>query len=59
LLIAVTLQNDIAKDVVAHKIIELAKSGERDPERLCEAVLQQWGHPIAHVNPPIAPSDHI
>jgi hypothetical protein len=34
-------RGDIANDVVAHKIIELAK-GERDPERLCEAVLQQW-----------------
>ena len=36
-------RGDIANNVVAQKIIELAKSGERDPERLCEAVVQQWG----------------
>ena len=35
-------RGDIANNVVAQKLIELAKSGERDPERLCEAVLQQW-----------------
>ena len=28
------------RDSVAQKIIELAKAGERDPERLCEAALQ-------------------
>lgn len=44
-------RGDIANDVVAHKIFELAKAGERDPERLCETVLQQWGRPIAHVMP--------
>jgi hypothetical protein len=37
-----TDRGDIANDVVAHKIIELAKTGERDPEQLCEAVLQRW-----------------
>jgi len=52
-------RGDIANNVVAQKLIELAKAGERDPERLCEAVLQQWGRPIAHVAPPIAPSDQI
>ncbi len=35
-------RGDIANNVVAQKLIELAKSGERDPERLCEAVLNQW-----------------
>jgi hypothetical protein len=45
-------RGDIANAVVAQKIIELAKAGERDPERLCEAVLQHWGRPIAHVMPP-------
>jgi len=52
-------RGDIANDVVAHKITELAKTGERDPERLCEAVLNQWGRPVGHVAPPIAPSDQI
>ena len=63
-------RGNIANNVVAQKIIELAKSGERDPERLCEAVLNQWRAAIPqdavpqtaipqHVAPPIAPSDQI
>jgi hypothetical protein len=52
-------RGDIANDVVAFKIIELVKSGERDPERLCEAVLQQWGRAVAHVVPPITSCDQI
>jgi hypothetical protein len=47
-------RGDIANDVVADKIIEHVKAGERDPERLCEAVLQQWGRAVAHIAPPIA-----
>jgi hypothetical protein len=35
-------RGDIANNVVAQKIIELAKYGERDPERLSEAVLSHW-----------------
>jgi hypothetical protein len=46
---------DISNNVIAEKLIDLAKSGERDPERLCEAVLQQWGQAAAH----IAPGDQI
>ena len=45
-------RGNIANNVVAQKIIELAKSGERDPEQLCEGVLRQWGPAIAHVAPP-------
>jgi hypothetical protein len=58
-------RGDIANNVVAQKIIELAKSGERDPERLCQAVLKKWRAAIPqaaipqHVAPPIAPSDQI
>jgi hypothetical protein len=48
-------RGDIANDVVAQKIIELVKTGERDPEHLCKVVVQQWGRPIAYV----APSDQI
>ena len=33
------------RQTVAKKIIELAKAGERDPERLCEGVLQQGRAP--------------
>jgi hypothetical protein len=36
----------IADEVVAQKIIELVKAGERDPGRLCEAVSQQWARAI-------------
>jgi hypothetical protein len=28
------------RDAVAHKIMELAKAGERDPERLCDGALK-------------------
>ena len=38
---------------------ELAKEVERDPERWCEGVLQQWGRAAAHVAPSIAPGDQI
>ena len=31
--------NEPAKEVVADKLIELAKQGEHDPERLCDCVL--------------------
>ena len=52
-------RGEIANNVVAQKLIELAKSGERNPERLCEAKLQQWGRAVAHIAPPITPSDQI
>jgi hypothetical protein len=33
------------KDVIAHKIMALAKAGERDPERLCDGVLTEFRRP--------------
>jgi hypothetical protein len=51
-------RDDIANDVVAHKIIEQANAGERDPERLCAAVVQQWGRAIAHIAPPMVQGEH-
>jgi hypothetical protein len=37
------------RDAVAKKIIELAKAGERDPERLCDAALKAlW--PVTNPN---------
>jgi hypothetical protein len=45
----------IANDVVARKIFDLANAGERDPERMCDSVLQQWGRAVAHIAPPAAP----
>jgi hypothetical protein len=35
-------RGDLANEVVAQKIIVLAKSGERDPERLCEGVMKEF-----------------
>ncbi len=32
-------RNDLANEVIAKKIIELAKAGERDPDRLCDRTL--------------------
>jgi hypothetical protein len=52
-----TDRGDIANDGVAHKIIELAKTGERDPEQLCEAVMQRWRAATPRVAPPIVPGD--
>ena len=34
------------RDAVAHKIIELAKAGERDPERLCDGALKATQAPV-------------
>jgi len=31
--------------VLAHKIMDLAKAGERDPERLCDGVLKEFRDP--------------
>ena len=34
-------RGDLANEVLAHKIMDLAKAGERDPERLCEAMMEE------------------
>jgi hypothetical protein len=41
-------REDPLREAAAHKIIELAKAGERDPERLCEGALKAI-QPIAPV----------
>jgi hypothetical protein len=38
-------REDLANDVIARKIIDLARDGERDPERLCKGVLQEFRTP--------------
>jgi hypothetical protein len=38
-------RGDLANEVLAHKIIALAKTGERDPERLCDGVLLELRRP--------------
>jgi hypothetical protein len=37
-----TDRSDLANEVVAQKVIALAKAGERDPERLCDGVLLEF-----------------
>jgi hypothetical protein len=36
-------RGNLANEALAQKIIALAKAGERDPERLCEGALQEFG----------------
>jgi hypothetical protein len=52
------------RDAVAHKIMELAKAGERDPERLCDGALKATQAPVLisdpnplppHASPPAQP----
>jgi len=35
-------RDDLANEVLARRIMDLAKAGERDPERLCEGVLYEF-----------------
>jgi hypothetical protein len=36
---------DLANELVAHKLIDFAKAGERDPERLCDGVMKEFTKP--------------
>jgi hypothetical protein len=36
-------QPEYIKDLIARRVIALARRGERDPERLCEATLASLG----------------
>jgi hypothetical protein len=42
-------RHDLANEVLARKIMDLAKAGERDPERLCEGVLHESRAPPPQV----------
>ena len=33
----------LMEDVLAKRIVEIAENGERDPEKLCEAILSEHG----------------
>ena len=35
----------LVKDLVAKRIIDIARTGERDPNRLCDRALQAFGLP--------------
>ena len=47
---------DPLREIIARKIIELAKTGERDPERLCEGALNDLGPVVSVPNPPPPPA---
>ena len=36
-------QPPLVQEVIAEQIIEIAKTGERDPDKICERVLQAFG----------------
>jgi hypothetical protein len=38
----ISSQDDIAPDIIAKKVIEFAKAGERDPERICDYALANF-----------------
>ena len=42
-------RDDLANEVLARRIMDLAKAGERDPERLCEGVLHEFRGPPPQV----------
>jgi hypothetical protein len=35
-------RGDLANEIIAQRIIELAKAGERNPDLLCEGVLKEF-----------------
>ena len=39
--ISLGLTDDLADGIIAKQIVELAKTGERNPDLLCEAALKQ------------------
>jgi hypothetical protein len=42
-------RGDLANEVLARKIIDLVKAGERDPERLCDGVMKGFRGPSPQV----------
>jgi hypothetical protein len=38
-------RGDLANEAIAHKIMALAKAGERDPERMCDGVMKEFRAP--------------
>ena len=38
-------QPDVVREVIAKRIIEIGKTGERDPDRICALALQALGLP--------------
>lgn len=42
-------RSDPATSLIAKKIIELARRGERDPARLCDGVMKEFRPPLPEV----------
>ena len=42
-------RGDLANEVLARRIMDLAKAGERNPERLCQGVLHEFRGPPPQV----------
>ena len=42
-------RGDLANEVLARRIMDLAKAGERDPERLCEGMSHEFRTPPPQV----------
>jgi hypothetical protein len=42
---------DPVREAIARKIVELAKAGERDPERLCEGALKDLPPAVSDPSP--------
>ena len=42
-------QPPLVQEVIAEQIIEIAKTGERDPDKICERVLQAFGIEAARI----------
>ena len=38
-------RGDLANEVLAHRIMDLSKPGQRDPERLCEGLMKEFRAP--------------
>jgi hypothetical protein len=36
-------QPALVRDIIAKRIIDIAKTGERDPDKICERVLRSFG----------------
>jgi hypothetical protein len=48
-------REDPLTEVVVTKIVELAKAGERDPDKLCFAVLAELDMPLQEATPRSSP----
>jgi hypothetical protein len=53
---AIKCPRDVSDEIIARRIIELAKAGERNVEVLCEAALNAAAGAVSAPNPPPLPA---